>query len=130
MIFKRLPNIDPPGHEPKNYDHIILVAPIWGSKVANPMKTFIKKEKAALDNYSFISFCGHGRAGQQESITKELSTLTGHSPRAVTELRIFELMPAQKKDEILTISRYHVTDQDLRFFESTIDEFCKVIQAS
>ena len=93
------------------------------------MKSFIKSEKAALANYSFISLCGHGRSGQREIITKELSTLVGHSPMAVAELRIFELMPTEKKDEIMAISSYHVTDQDLRFFASRIDEFCKVIEA-
>lgn len=63
MMFKRYPKIEAIETPIANYDHTILVAPIWDSKVANPLKTLIRSEKNSLNNYSFISFCGFDRPG-------------------------------------------------------------------
>jgi menaquinone-dependent protoporphyrinogen IX oxidase len=127
MMFRREPKIRPLEYSASNYNEIILVAPIWGSKVANPMKTLVKSEKAALSNYSFISLCGYERSGQKEKITKELSTLSGLPPKAVCELKIGDLFPAAKRNDIKTISRYRATIEDLFKFESQINAFLKLI---
>lgn len=130
MMFRREPKIKALDCAALNYDHIILVAPIWDSKLANPMKTLIKREKAVLSNYSFISLCGYERSGQKESITKELSALTGRSPKAVSELKVCDLFPAEKRNDIKTISRYHATSEDLIMFESQINVFLKLIRSA
>jgi menaquinone-dependent protoporphyrinogen IX oxidase len=109
MLFGREPKIEDLECVASNYDRIILVAPIWDSKLANPIRTLIKKEKAALSDYSFISLCGYDRSGQNESITRELLALTGITPNAVFELKISDLFPREKRNDIRILSRYHVT---------------------
>ena len=127
MMFKREPKIEALEHSPLNYDHVILVAPIWDSKLANPTKTLVKSERPALSDYSFISLCGYERSGQKESITKELSALAGHPPKAEAELRISDLLPPEKRKDVKTISRYRATREDLNLFEPQIDAFLKLI---
>jgi menaquinone-dependent protoporphyrinogen IX oxidase len=128
MLFGREPKIKDLECVVSNYDRIVLVAPIWDSKLANPIKSLIKKEKDALFNYFFISLCGYDRSGQKESITRELLALTGRAPKAVFELKISDLFPAEKRNDIRIISRYHVTDKDLILFEPHINEFLKLVQ--
>jgi len=106
-----------------DYDRILLVAPIWGSKVANPMKSFLEQEKAALSDYAFISLCGHGTPEQKTSITRELTALAEHPPLAVSELKIRGLMPAEKRDDVNAITRYRVAKDELAAFEEQINEF-------
>jgi menaquinone-dependent protoporphyrinogen IX oxidase len=129
MLFGREPKIKDLECVVSNYDRIVLVAPIWDSKLANPIKTLIKKEKTALADYSFISLCGYDRAGQKERIARELLALTGLAPNAVFELKISDLFPADKRNDIRIISRYHVTDKDLILFEPQINEFLKLVQS-
>lgn len=128
MLFRRLPRIEPLAYPPSNYQRIILVAPIWASKVANPMKTLIKREKAALSSYAFISLCGYEQSGQQQGIARELLALAGHPPITVAELKISDLFPPEKRNDIKTISRYRITDDDLSRFATRIDDFCRLIQ--
>lgn len=128
MIFKRDSKIEAIELSITNYDHTILVAPIWDSKVANPLKTLLKSEKNSLNNYSFISLCGFDRHGQKESITHQLTDLTGHQPKAVCELKVCELFPPECREEINTISHYHVTSKDLSKFEEKIMNFLQLIQ--
>lgn len=129
MIFKRNPKIEPLAHTVSDYDHLILVAPIWDSKIANPMKSLLRREKESLPAYSFISLCGYERAGQKESILEQLSVLTGQAPKAVCELKICELFPPEQREQIKTISRFRVNSEDLVKFETPINEFLKLINA-
>ncbi len=128
MMLKRDPKIRPLEYSVSNYNHIILVAPIWDSKIANPMKTLIKTEKDALSNYSFITLCGYERIGQIEDITEELSVLIERTPKAVVELRISDILPIDKRDEIKAISRYQISSKDLLEFDSKINEFLECIE--
>lgn len=127
MLFKREPKLQPLEYSVRNYDHILLVAPIWDAKLANPMKALIKKEKSALSHYSFISLCGYERPEQEASITQELLALSGHSPGAVCQLRICDLFPVEKRNDIMTISRYRAKSDDITQFESQIAAFLNLI---
>lgn len=123
LMFQRAPRIEPPARTPADYDRTILVAPVWGSQVAAPMKSFIKSEKSALTQYSFITLCGYEQPEQKDKLTAELTKLVGHSPRAVAELRICDLFPAEKRREVRTINSYRVTNDDLSFWAMQIEEF-------
>ncbi len=129
MLFRRTPKIEALERSVSSYHHIVLVAPIWDSKLANPMKALIRSEKGSLLSYSFISLCGYERSGQKESITMELSALTGRMPKAVCELKIADLFPPERRREIKTLSSYHATREDLAEFEPKIDEFLKRIRS-
>lgn len=123
MLFRRTPPLQPLACLPAQYDHIILVAPIWNAKLANPMKTLVKREHAAFAEYSFLSLCGYERPKQKERITQELTALTGRAPRAVAELIIGALFPAEQRQKIQVISQYRVTSADLQTFAPQIEAF-------
>jgi flavodoxin len=128
MMFNRRPAIEPIACKLADYDRIILVAPIWGSKVANPMKSLIEQQQASLPGYAFISLCGHGTPEQEATITQELTTLTGHRPLAIAELRIRELLPDALKEDVKAITRYRATLEDLATFEPRIDHFMQTLK--
>ncbi|TQV78046.1 flavodoxin family protein [Exilibacterium tricleocarpae] len=123
MVFRRKPKIKPSDYTFSDYNHIILVAPVWDSKVANPMQTLIRREKDFLSDYSFISLCGYDRPGQKDSLTKELSVLAGGPPKVVFELKICERLPAAQKNDVKAIADYQVTGDDFSAFEPQIREF-------
>jgi multimeric flavodoxin WrbA len=52
LLFRRTPWIEPLDKAPREYDHIIFVAPVWDSKVANPMQALIKRERENISRYS------------------------------------------------------------------------------
>lgn len=128
MMFKREPKINEIEYRVSNYDHIILVAPVWAAKIANPMQVFIKREKAVFPSYSFISLCGYKRPEQREAIIKELSGLIEKAPKAVCELTICDLLPIGKRNEIKRIANYHVKNEELVIYESEINEFLETIR--
>lgn len=123
MMFQREPLIEPLTVALADYDRVIFVAPVWGSMVASPLKSLIRQQKSALADYSYLTMCGYERPDQKERLTQELTTLVGHPPRAVTELRICDLFPAEKRNSVKTIHRYRVTSNDLDFFAPQIAEF-------
>jgi menaquinone-dependent protoporphyrinogen IX oxidase len=130
MLFRREPKIKPLECAVSDYEQIILVSPVWGSKLATPLKSLIKSEKSALSSYSFITFCGYDRPEQKEGITKELSALAGRSPKAVAELKISDLFPAEKRNDIKKITRYRATAADLVKLAPQIDSFIQLVRAA
>jgi hypothetical protein len=128
MIFRREAKLRPLALSPANYEHIIFIAPLWNARLANPMSTLIKEERAAVDDYSFISLCGYHRPGQAESVRKELHQLVGSPPRAVAELAIADLFPESERQDPRIISSYLASAQDLNRYESEIDDFLQQIR--
>lgn len=57
FIFKRKTILSDSKINVTEYKNTILVAPIWGCKVATPMRVFIEREKSNLNKYSFITLC-------------------------------------------------------------------------
>ena len=86
MLFDRRPRIELFPVDLRKYDMVILMSPVWNAHIANPMKSFIDKEKDHLKEYAFLTVCG-GRQGQKEKLLQELKLLTGKTPAAVAELR-------------------------------------------
>ncbi|MGR9045121.1 MAG: flavodoxin family protein [Gammaproteobacteria bacterium] len=129
MMFRRTPRIEPLGKTLSEYDHIVFVAPVWDSKVANPMQALLKRDKATISSYSFITLCGYERAGQLQSIEKQLCNLVGTRPKAAKELRIRELLPVNQRNEIKDISRYRVAGSELTAYENAISTFLAEIRA-
>jgi len=130
LLLNRTPAIEPLGIDLADGDHIVFVAPIWNSRVASPMAALLRREKASISSYSFISVCGHGRPGQQQSISAQLAELTGTPPVRECELRISALMAPAQKDDIRAISGYRIKSRDLQFFEAEIAAFCAAVTSS
>ncbi|PKM49700.1 MAG: hypothetical protein CVV02_14595 [Firmicutes bacterium HGW-Firmicutes-7] len=71
----------------RKYKIIILVAPIWGSKIPSPIRAFIEREKSYLNKYFYVSIC-NGEEGQKEKIENELYSIIQVKPIQVLELTI------------------------------------------
>ncbi len=57
LIFKRKTKIEKSKFDLPQYDRTILIAPIWASKIATPLRSFIELEKDNFKEYSFITVC-------------------------------------------------------------------------
>ena len=117
------------GNDPKidEYDHVILVAPIWASKIATPLKSFLLLEKNRIRFYSFITVCS-GSPNQKTKIENELTRLVGKEPVLVTELSINDLARSAQKNTIKNLIAYHLKTSDLSFFVNEIEEHLKMTQ--
>lgn len=120
ILFRRNPGIKRMKIHPDEYDHIILSAPIWAGRIANPLKTFLKLEKNYIREYSFITLCG---AGGNKHLAEELTKLCGKKPVALMELTINSLLPSEKRDKIKYTSGYKIQVQDLASYRQSIERF-------
>ncbi len=126
LIFHRKPAIKPYPYPIGSFDHCIFVAPVWAGNVASPLKTFLSEHKYFIKDYSFITVCG-GYPGQKDKLTRGLTQLVEHEPKAVQELWVNDLLPDDMKNTIKFTSGYRLQEQDLWVFESQITTFLKSI---
>lgn len=123
LIFKRKPRLRPLNVSLKDYNHILLLAPIWAGKVAAPIKSFLMDEKQNIRSYSFISLCGGGNPKQSDNVREELSSVVHRSPSKVLELWINDLLPVEKRNTIKYTSGFRIEDDGFGPFEDQIQEF-------
>src|SRR5690242_18711852 len=57
ILFNRTPEIKEFYHAKDVYEHHILIGPVWGGRIASPLKTFLLKERSKIGRYSFVSVC-------------------------------------------------------------------------
>lgn len=110
----------------KKYDKIILVSPIWGGRIASPMRTFIEQEKGNLENYFYITFC-NGEIGQKEKIASELYSIVQRKPYEVTELWINSLLPVEKKNKVKHTFNYRISKPDIERFDKDIESLIRLV---
>jgi hypothetical protein len=127
VIFHRHSAIKPYACTLKDYDRVILVAPIWDARIASPMATFLRKEKDNISHYSFVTLCG-GRADQVVKVRRQLMGLAGKSPADVLELCVNDLLPPEKKNKIRYVTPYRVNESELAVYRPQIDRFLNVNQ--
>ncbi|MFZ6012554.1 MAG: flavodoxin family protein [Bacteroidota bacterium] len=124
LVFKRKPEIKPVSYYLHDYDHVIFLAPIWAGKIAMPMKSFLNKEKANINQYSFVTLCG-GNPGQKEKILDELTATLQKRPVKLLELWVSDLLPAEKRGANQHSSRFRIEADGFAGFESQISNFIK-----
>lgn len=121
MSKDRRPRIRPLRSDPRDYDHTILVGPVWDMRVARPLVTAIEVLRDRIGPYSFASLCGDVRDGQPEALRAELTNLVGHAPQRVTELFVGELLPERQRRNVLKVSGHKVTERDLDRYHARIE---------
>jgi hypothetical protein len=125
MIFRRSPAIKDYLHLDDRFDHYILMSPVWGGKIASPLRSFLVKEGKEMKSYSFISICGGGDE-QGRNLEIELATLTGKRPVVLTQLPLRKL----SNGNVAEMANYRVHKEDLAMFNSDIESFIEsVVQA-
>ncbi len=63
--FRKLTQIKPIAHNPKDYDIIIIGTPIWSFDISSPIRTYLEQNKWALKNVAF--FCTMGGSGSERA---------------------------------------------------------------
>jgi flavodoxin len=127
VIFGRKPAIRSYNISIVDYDHLIIVGPVWMGKIAAPLRTFLSEEKGSIIRYSFISVCG-GLTGQKEKIESELEAIVGMRSQSVLELWVSEIMSSNVTRDSKNVSAYRITSTDLEKFKIKIDEFCDALR--
>jgi hypothetical protein len=123
VFFDRLPRIQPIDKALGEYDHVILVGPVWAGRIAAPLRSFLQRYRQQLRDYSFITLCGYENAGQAAALSAELARRVGRPPRALAELRVSDLVPAAQRRNLRIINSYRVEDAELAAYQTSIDEF-------
>jgi flavodoxin len=122
LLFNRKPAIKPTPVQVKDYDHVILIGPVWASKVGTPLKSFLLAERNNIHQYSFLTLCS-GVAGQKEKLAQQLTALAGKAPIHVAELWINDFLPEGKKNTIQYATRYRIERKDIKALNERIDNF-------
>lgn len=122
LLFNRTPEIKHVPYYLQDYNCVIFIAPIWAGRIAMPMKSFLKNEKANIKQYSFITLCG-GRPGQKEKIQNELLTMLQKAPVKVVELWINDLLAPEVRDTIKHTSGFRIKEGELEKFDSQLSTF-------
>jgi hypothetical protein len=104
-----------------------LISPIWGGKIASPMRTFIEQEKNNLKKYFYITIC-NGEMGQKEKIITQLYSIVERKPRGVKELWINDLLPEDKKNKIKHTFHYRIDERDIAYFNEDIETFVQLVE--
>lgn len=128
FLFKRNTKLTDCNANLKEYDSIILVAPVWAGRIATPMRAFIEGEKNNIRNYSFISLC-NGETGQKDKIAGELYSLIKHDPKNVTELCINSLLPEEKRNKIKHTFYFRMRKEDFEQFDELLESFVEGIKS-
>lgn len=118
LFLHRTPAIKTSPELEDQFDHYILVSPVWGGKIATPLKSFLLKGGSKIRSYSFISVCGGGKS-QQAAIEMELTGILKNKPVLVSQLSLSELC----KDHPLDLANYQIVKADLEYFSDEIYNF-------
>ncbi|MEZ0479759.1 flavodoxin family protein [Planococcus sp. SSTMD024] len=125
FLIKRDSRLAPMDVDLSDYRPVILLAPIWAGKIAAPMRTFIKKSKDDLTDYSFITICS-GTPGQREKVDAELVALTTREPSALAELWINDLLPEEQRNKIKYTNKFRLKREHFRQFDKEIRFFIEM----
>lgn len=111
VMLKRTPKIKRSDVDLKQYNHFILIAPIWDGRIATPLRAFIELEKDNFQDYSFITVCT-GPEGQDQKIMDELFQLVQRKPRTVMQLKINDLLRPERKNKIRYATPYRINQRE------------------
>lgn len=109
------------------YDHVIFIAPIWANGIAMPLLNFIEEEKGKVKSYSFATLC-LGTPKVEEKAKKQISTLIGKDPVAITVLKYNDVLPEKEKNTIKASNNYLINDVDYEEFKGQVERFLSRIR--
>jgi flavodoxin len=95
----KTPAIKPLVKDLATYDLVIFGTPIWGSRMASPLRTVITENKPKIKKYAF--YCTAGGAGQEKAFA-DVQELFSAAPVAVMELQSTEVDKGKAGEKIDT----------------------------
>ncbi|MBR0059219.1 MAG: flavodoxin [Methanobrevibacter sp.] len=91
-ISAKIVDLEPLKFNPSDYDLIYLGVPVWASKAANPMISYIKQNEGKFNNVKFFATAG---SSGFEGTFKQMEEFIGKAPLKTLALTTKEV----KKDE-------------------------------
>jgi hypothetical protein len=76
-VFRRRPAFRYQGPIPDGFDVVVLIAPIWVSRLAGPMRSFVHDRRTMLPDVAVLSVMGSRGA---PAAVAEVARLTGRAP--------------------------------------------------
>ncbi len=121
FLGHRTPKIAPIASDPAKFDHVLFIAPIYDMSIGHPIKTALIELKDRLSAYSFVTFCGYHREDQSDHIRQELQDVTGQAPAHIRELPVGDLLPEDKRGDVMAVSGHRATRAELDHFTTDIE---------
>ncbi len=78
-VVRRTPPILVAGHDPADYDLLVIGGPVWAGRMAAPVRTYAKRYGANARHVAF--FCTEGGRGAETAFA-DLEELCQHPPEA------------------------------------------------
>lgn len=125
MSRKRRPAIEPILADPADFDHTLIVAPVWDMGLARPMVTALGLLGDRIGSCSFATLCGYVREGQPEALRTELTGLIGHPPDHLDELFVGDLVAPKDRGRITRVTMRRVSEADMAVFAPRIGEIAR-----
>ena len=129
LVFKRHSKLKKYNVRLRDFDKIVLIAPVWAGAVGTPMQTFLQNEKDNIRQYSFITVCS-GAAGQREKISQALQSTLGIKPSLVEELWVNDLLPPEKRNKIRYTTPYRLKEADWKLFNPKLAHFVNALNVT
>lgn len=113
LIFSRKPEISFVSATLREYDLVLLVAPVWMGQVAFPLRRCLDALKNNAVPYGFLSISG-GADGGNPKLNAELARRTGSTPVLVLDQHIRALLPTTPTPTREDTSSYKLTEHDCK----------------
>ena len=88
-LLKRSPAIRYDGPSLEQFDHVILISPVWLRALAAPMRSFLKAQGPLISAYSII--CVMSGYGGFRAVD-DMATLAGSKPRSILLLKQYDVL--------------------------------------
>lgn len=96
-ISEKIIELEDLKYDPADYDLVYLGAPVWASKAANPLISYIKQNEGKFNEVRFFSTAG-GRG--LESTFEQLEKYVGKSPQKTLGLLTKEVKKEEYADKL------------------------------
>ncbi len=107
-VMKEAPELEPYKTDLKNYERVVLAAPVWAGNFAPPLRTFIQSEDLTGKQLALVTCSGGGSPVKAFANLKMLLKVPGELPT------LWLVSPREKPDQKN---------------ETAIEEFCRQLNA-
>ena len=96
-ISEKIVELEDLKYDPANYDLVYLGAPVWASKAANPLISYIKQNEGKFNDVRFFSTAG-GRG--LETAFEQMEKYVGKTPQKTLGLLTKEVKKEEYSDKL------------------------------
>lgn len=103
----------------EEYDHVIMVGPIWMGKFIPPLRSFIKKYSAKINKLIFVTCCGSTYEKKDEKfghgiVFKEVESLLNGKCIQCQAFPIGLVLPEDQKEDTDAFMKTHLNDENFK----------------